>query len=84
MMSSRCFLSNSLLACAESGDEPSEDWLSDKDPDGEVSLLGASLGKQQGRLQIADKTSILKNHRISSTNVFTLVLSYMFTKVKTT
>lgn len=43
MMSSRCFLSRSNLACAESGDEPAEDWLGDEDPEGELSLLWGSL-----------------------------------------
>lgn len=33
VMSSRCFRSRSLLACAESGDEPLDEWLSG-DPDG--------------------------------------------------
>lgn len=45
MMSSKCFLSRSLLACAESGNEPSEDWLGDEDPDGELSLLWGNLEK---------------------------------------
>lgn len=49
MMSSRCFLSRSLLACAESGDDPSEDWLGDEDPDGEMSLLLGSLETQLGK-----------------------------------
>lgn len=49
MMSSRCFLSCSLLACAESGDEPSDDWPGDKDPDGEMSLLWAILETRMRR-----------------------------------
>lgn len=46
MMSSKCFLSRSLLACAEIGEEPSEDWLGDEDPEGEMSLLWDSLETQ--------------------------------------
>lgn len=46
MMSSKCFLSRSLLACAEIGDEPSEDWLGDEDPEGKMSLLCGSLETQ--------------------------------------
>lgn len=56
VMSSRCFRSLSLLACAESGDEPSEEWLSE-DPDVEMSPLWSSLETQLRRcyLQITDK-----------------------------
>lgn len=43
MMSSRCFLSRSLLAFEDSGDDPSEERLGDADPDGELSPLIGKL-----------------------------------------
>lgn len=41
MMSSRCFLSRSFFLCAERGNEPSEDWIGDEDPEGEILLRGS-------------------------------------------
>lgn len=48
MMSSRCFLSRSFLACAESGDDLPRVRLGDEDPDEELSPLGASLENRVG------------------------------------
>lgn len=69
MRSSKCFLSLSLLACAEIGDEPSEDWLGDEDPEGEMLLLWDSLETQLRQYYLQNNIKCyLHNHFIKSTH----------------